>query len=246
MRIRQLVRQSLNPAALVLDRKKLAAFSALGGATSSERGAPVTYRYSFEDLLALLHGHAPAKVDAVALHRRRVEHGHLSVGLKIHCLGDGSQFSTLVEGLGGGQKILDVNYFKHSHASLCLVLPPVGSARSAILLLECIEHFIGSAGHAQRADDAVRPRQPSPERVRVKAPADLRNCTGKTQGHLFRVGKTFLMQLHRSRPEPRLSTFERCWLGGATGRVRSPWRSGQATRATYSRSRSPDQSARSA
>ena len=55
-----------------------------------ERGAPVSYRYSFEDLLVLLHGHAPAKVDAVALHGRRVEHGHLSVGLKIHCLGDGS------------------------------------------------------------------------------------------------------------------------------------------------------------
>ena len=105
----------------------------------------MSYRYSFEDLLALLHRHAPAKVDAVALYRRRVEHGHLSVGLKIHCLGDGSQFSTLVEGLGGAQKILDVNYYKHSHASLCLVLPPVGSARSAILLLECIEHFIGSA-----------------------------------------------------------------------------------------------------
>ena len=105
----------------------------------------MSYRYSFEDLLALLHGHAPAKVDAVALHRRRVEHGHLSVGLKIHCLGDGRQFSTLVEGLGGAQKILDVNYYKHSRASLCLVLPAVGSARSAILLLECIEHFIGSA-----------------------------------------------------------------------------------------------------
>jgi hypothetical protein len=105
----------------------------------------VSYRYSFEDLLALLHGHAPAKVDAVALHRRRVEHGQLSVGLKIHCLGDGRQFSTLVEGLGGMHKVLDVNYYKHSHASLCLVLPPVGSARSAILLLECIEHFIGSA-----------------------------------------------------------------------------------------------------
>jgi hypothetical protein len=111
----------------------------------SERGAPVSYQYSFEDLLALLHGRSPAKVDAVALNRRRVEHGHLSVGLKIHCLGDGRQFSTLVEGLGGAQKILDVNYYKHSHASLCLVLPPVGSARSAILLLECIEHFIGSA-----------------------------------------------------------------------------------------------------
>src|SRR6266480_2972935 len=98
-----------------------------------ERGAPVSYRYSFEDLLALLHGSAPAKVDAVALSRRRVEHGHLSVGLKIHCLGDGNQFSTLVKALGGAQKILDVNYYKHCHASLCLVLPPVGSARSAIL-----------------------------------------------------------------------------------------------------------------
>jgi hypothetical protein len=61
----------------------------------------VSYRYSFEDLLALLHGRAPAKVDAVALHRRRVEHGHLSVGLKIHCLGDGSQFSALVDGVIG-------------------------------------------------------------------------------------------------------------------------------------------------
>ena len=50
-----------------------------------------------------------------------------------------------MEGLGGAQKIIDVNHYKHSRAALCLVLPPVGSARSAILLLECIEHFIGSA-----------------------------------------------------------------------------------------------------
>src|SRR6202040_2466538 len=97
---------------------------------------PVYYEYSFEDVLTLLHAHAPAKVDAVARHRRLVEHGRLSVGLKIHCLGDGSKFSTLVEGLGGAQKILDVNYYKHSHASLCHVLPSVDSARSAILLLE--------------------------------------------------------------------------------------------------------------
>src|SRR3984893_1542853 len=111
---------------------------------TARSAAPLLFDAS-KDLLALLHAHAPAKVDAVARHRRRVEHGRLSVGLKMHCLGDGSQFSTLVEGLGGAQKILDVNYYKHSLASLCLVLPPVGSARSAILLLECIEHFIGSA-----------------------------------------------------------------------------------------------------
>ena len=99
----------------------------------------MSYRYSFEDLLALLHGRAPAKVDAVALHRRRVEHGHLSVGLKIHCLSGGSQFSTLVEGLGGAQKILDVNYYKHCHASLCLVLPPVGSACSRDAVIKRVE-----------------------------------------------------------------------------------------------------------
>ena len=68
------------------------------------QGAPVSCQYSFEDLLALLHEHAPAKVDAVALHRRRVENGHLSVGLKIHCLDDGSQFTTLVDGLGERKK----------------------------------------------------------------------------------------------------------------------------------------------
>ena len=57
------------------------------------QGASMSCRYSFDDLLALLHGHAPAKVDALALHRRRVEDGHLSVGLKIHCLDEGSQFT---------------------------------------------------------------------------------------------------------------------------------------------------------
>jgi len=147
-----------------------------------ERGAPVSYRYSFEDLLALLHGHAPAKVDAVALHRRRVEHGHLSVGLKIHCLGDGSQFSTLVEGLGGAQKILDVNYYKHSHASLCLVLPPVGSARSAILLLECIEHFIGSAlfSNPEIQIQVCSPGRLGARRSRERPPADPTLLIGPT------------------------------------------------------------------
>jgi hypothetical protein len=68
-----------------------------------------------------------------------------SVGLKIHCLGHGSQFSSLVERLGGPLKVLEINMYKHSRASLCLVLPPVGNARAAILLLECIECFTGSA-----------------------------------------------------------------------------------------------------
>ena len=103
------------------------------------------YGCKLEDLLAILHDRAPAKADAVALQRRRVEHGLLSVGLKIHCLGNGSQFFSLVERLGGASKVLEINMYKHSQASLCLVLPPVGNARAAILLLECIERFTGSA-----------------------------------------------------------------------------------------------------
>jgi hypothetical protein len=102
----------------------------------------VTYKYTLEDLLVLLHGRAAAKVDALALNRRRVEYGLLSVGLKLHCLGDGDQFSTLVDGLGGPERIVEINVYRHSQASLCLVLPPVGNASSAILLLECLEHFI--------------------------------------------------------------------------------------------------------
>ena len=87
--------------------------------------------------------------------RQRLTRSHSIVGalsmaicqwdLKSTVWATGVSSLTLVEGLGGAQKILDVNYYKHSHASLCLVLPPVGSARSAILLLLVYRHFIGSA-----------------------------------------------------------------------------------------------------
>jgi hypothetical protein len=56
----------------------------------------VPYGCKLEDLLAILHDRAPAKADVVALQRRRVEDGLLSVGLKIHYLGNGRQFFSLV------------------------------------------------------------------------------------------------------------------------------------------------------
>jgi len=105
----------------------------------------VPYGCKLEDLLAILHDQAPAKADAVALDRRRVEHGLLSVGLKVHYLGNERQFFSLVERLGGASNVLEINMYKHSQASLCLVLPPVGNARAAILLLECMERFTGDA-----------------------------------------------------------------------------------------------------
>src|SRR5947208_1300755 len=54
---------------------------------------PVSYRYSFEDLLALLYGQARGKVEAVALPRRRVVQGYWSVGVKINSLGAGGMLS---------------------------------------------------------------------------------------------------------------------------------------------------------
>jgi hypothetical protein len=137
----------------------------------SKGGSPVSYRYSLEDLLVVLHKHAPAKADAVALHRRVVEHGLLSVGLKLHCLGSGGQFATLVEGLGGSTRILEANFYRHSQASLCLVLPPVGNARSAILLLECIEQFSGSPlfGNPEIQIQVCSPGRLSPHRAALLA-----------------------------------------------------------------------------
>jgi hypothetical protein len=103
----------------------------------------VTYRYRLQELLALLQTNA-ATADVLAANHRRVDHGLLSVGLKIHCLDDGHRFDKLIEGLGGALEVLEVNYYKDARASLCLVLPPVGSAISAIQLIECIEQFVGS------------------------------------------------------------------------------------------------------
>lgn len=104
----------------------------------------MSIRYRLEDLLDVLRERAPAKADAVSLRRRDVEHGLLSVGLKLHYLGGGSEISTLAARLGGAASVLEINHYKRSRASLCLVLPAVGNARAAVLLLNCIESFTGS------------------------------------------------------------------------------------------------------
>ncbi len=103
----------------------------------------MAFAASIECLLETLHARAPAKVDALALEKRRVAHGLLSVGLKLHCLRDAELFSPLINALGGEGRVLDGNVYKRSEAKFCLVLPPVGSARGAILLLECLEQYTG-------------------------------------------------------------------------------------------------------
>ena len=100
--------------------------------------------YRFHDLLEILHTEAPASADALAADYRRVDNGLLSIGIKIHCLDGGQRFDRLVAALGGASNVLEINRYKDARASLCLVLPPVGNATSAIRLIECLERFIGS------------------------------------------------------------------------------------------------------
>jgi hypothetical protein len=102
----------------------------------------VTYAYQFEDLLSLLQTRVAGTAARLA-NFRRVDRRLLSVGLKIHYLWNGDTFDKLIEGLGGAARILEVNQFKDARASFCLVLPPVGSAKSAVQLIEAIEQFIG-------------------------------------------------------------------------------------------------------
>src|SRR3954452_2505438 len=96
-----------------------------------------------EDLLSVLHPHGPVKVAALSKNRRRVEHGLTTVGLKIHCLGDSRDLLHLIDALGGRSEVIANRFYAHARASVSVILPPVGSARSAILLLECIEKYFG-------------------------------------------------------------------------------------------------------
>ena len=99
--------------------------------------------YTMEGLLSVLRPHCPVKVDALCKNCRRVEHGLTTVGLKIHCLGDNRELSNLIEALGGRFEVIANRFYAHARASVTVILPPVGSARAAILLLECIERYFG-------------------------------------------------------------------------------------------------------
>lgn len=108
-------------------------------ALHNDREALVSYPYTLNDLLRLLYDHAPTKVTAIARDTRAVRHGLLSVGLKIHCMEDASPFMGLINGLGGAKNVLEINAFRRKQAAMCWVLPPLGSTRTAIDLLEAIE-----------------------------------------------------------------------------------------------------------
>lgn len=103
----------------------------------------MAYAASIDRFLDTLRVRARDKVDTLAREKRYVRYGLLSVGLKLHCIAEAERFDPLIEALGGEASVIERNVYKCNGARFCLVLPPVGSAETAILLLECIEEYTG-------------------------------------------------------------------------------------------------------
>ncbi len=102
--------------------------------------------YTTEALHALLHKRVPALANDLARRHRHVDHGLATVGTKLHILGSGSQFTALIDGLNDGTEIndwgvLERNHYRLEGSFVCLVLPAVGSAETAIKMLQAIEQF---------------------------------------------------------------------------------------------------------
>ena len=103
----------------------------------------MAYAASIGHLLDTLRTRSLEKVDALESQKRRVTHGLLSVGLKVHCIRETERFGALIAALGGEWKAVERNIYKRNDARFCIVLPPVGSAQNAVTLLECIEQYTG-------------------------------------------------------------------------------------------------------
>lgn len=100
----------------------------------------MTHSCELYELLDLLEPYAPKKIEELRLMRRETKNGLLSVGLKLHCIDGGPQFWELIDGLGGFERVRAGNgYRRNEEGSICIVLPPVGSAEAAITLLEVLE-----------------------------------------------------------------------------------------------------------
>jgi|SRR3989344_1319450 len=101
------------------------------------------YSCSIEELLACMREKCPDECEELLVEKNHVEHGLLSVGLKLHLLNVSPAFWQLIGALGGS-KTFSGNMYRKSAASVCLVFPPVGNARVAIRLLECIGKYTDS------------------------------------------------------------------------------------------------------
>ena len=97
------------------------------------------YSCTTHKLFDVLEAATPAEVAALRRDYRRVQHGLLSVGLKIHVRTLNQGFMRFLVALGKRDGSVPANLYKQEAAQFCIVLPPMGSTESAISLIRCIE-----------------------------------------------------------------------------------------------------------
>lgn len=95
--------------------------------------------FTFNNLLDVLQDDSPQQIAMLRTTYKDVRHGLLSVGIKLHVLEECPGISDFLLKLrsdhyGGGSRP-----YMHEKGLHCIVLPPVGSADTAVRLLECIE-----------------------------------------------------------------------------------------------------------
>ena len=95
-----------------------------------------------ENLLSVLSEKAPAKADAVSRNRRDVQHGRLSVGLKLHIIQNVEGLEPLITELGKREgRGLNPNSYRLLESRWCAVLEALGNANAAVDLLLAIEQY---------------------------------------------------------------------------------------------------------
>ncbi len=103
----------------------------------------MAYGTDIRTLFSCLKKHSPAQVSELEKSYRNIEHGLLSVGIKVHVLQTKEGFANLIDELGGPRMVVRNNKYRGTYHAFCMVLPPVGSARAAISLLECMGVTVG-------------------------------------------------------------------------------------------------------
>lgn len=113
---------------------------------SQMRSCAVAYSLTLEHLFSVLAIEDGKRIAALRGTYRKVKHGRLPIGLKIHLLPMvADHFDTLACHMGycDSSGFRKDNMYRTEEASLCIVLPPVGSPDAAVDLIRALESYTG-------------------------------------------------------------------------------------------------------
>ncbi len=126
------------------------------------------YSYQLPELLSAICAASPHKAEWLRTSYRSIQNNLLSVGLKIHCK-DATLWEKLLSCMPSIVDDTRHNVYKHAQTPLTVVLPPVGSTKAAVMLIECLEEFIGQSIFASKNHiiQVCTPGKLSPENAAI-------------------------------------------------------------------------------